>query len=268
MLRFILGASFFFLSFLLVHAQSNKSVDPLGLYFGGQAYGETMNGIGYYYFKPDSTFIFIRTGFNYTKAKAFKDRFNDTLVGYGKGRWFLEDSFLITKFEPLLDENILQGEIKYNTYTKAPFDSLFLKVDVTNYDEPTMNIALVTLGNRMIGNPAGQSGYREVVLPLHYNQYKLRILKLGYKEQTITLQNGYNVHEIKITLTPEDSSMIDVVAEVKIPYKIHYQNKEILNGNLKKQNEGKEKLMLFVKNGINKFPRQVALLQKIMSELD
>jgi len=170
MIRFTLGILIFFLSFSPVHAQDNKGGGyPLGLYFGNHFYGETMNGIGYYYFKPDSSFMFIRTGFNYKKTKEFKDRFNDTLVGYGKGRWFLRDSFIITKFETLPDENILQGEFKYNTFSKAPYDSLFLKVNLTNYDEVSRNIALITLGNKMIGNPAGESGYRQIVLPLYYN---------------------------------------------------------------------------------------------------
>jgi len=66
-----------------------------------------------------------------------------------------------------------------------------------------------------------------------------------------------------------DSSMINLVAGVEFPSKFHYQNKEIkFDSRFKKQNEGKEKLLLFIKNSFNKFPRQIAFLQKIMSELN
>ncbi|MEP7236883.1 MAG: hypothetical protein ABI685_03420 [Ferruginibacter sp.] len=235
----------------------------MGLYFGGE-----LSNIGYYYFNPDSSFIFFKTGFIFeSKPQEFKNRFNDTLIGYGKGRWFVEDSFLITKFENVQVENILQGGIKYNASSKAPYDSLFLKVNVTNYDEMTSNIAGVTLFNRFIGNPLG--GVSQVTLPLNYGQHKLAIYKYGYIRREITLQPGYNSHDITITLARDDSSTIKLVSEVKMYNRFHYENGEmVFNGKLKKQDEGKEKLALFIKNGFYKFPMQVALLNQILNELN
>ena len=271
MLRYVLCVYIVFFHFLPGHSQINKGVkNPLALYFGGQYYGENMNGTGYYYFKSDSTFVFIRTGFKQdSNTKPIKDQFNDTLIGYGSGRWFLEDSFFVTKFDTLQDENILQGALKYNAYSRSPYDSLFLKVNLTNYDAISRNIASVTLANRFIGNPAGASGYREIVLPLSYSKHKLIIQKIGYIGRTIVLLPGYNWHEISVTLAPLDNSIIDYVTGTKMRYKFHYEDNEmILDSRLKKQVEGKEKLVLFIKNSFSKFPMQKALLNKILKELE
>jgi hypothetical protein len=268
MLRLILCVYIIFFLFFSGYAQVNKSVkEPLGLYFGGDVYGESMNALGYYYFKSDSTFIFLRPGFNpNSKSKEYKNRLNDTLAGYGEGRWSLQDSLLIIKFESVQDEYILKGELRYNAYSKTPFDSLLLKVNVTNQDEFSGNIAGVSISNRFIGNPLG--GNSQVTLPLNYSKYKVEIYKSGYVKQAITLQPRYNTHEITITLTPQDSSIINLVASVKIPYKFHYKNEEmIFIGNLRKQSEGKEKLASIVKNSFKKFPTQIALLNKILKEL-
>jgi len=264
MLRFIF-LFYIILNFLSpVQAQGSKNMgNPLGLYFGGDG-----SNFGYYFFKPDSSFIFFKMGvIPNNKAKEFKDRFNDTLMGYGRGRWVIENDLFVIKFQSLQDENLLNSNLQYNTSTKAPYDSLFMKVNVTNYDERTQNIASVTLSNRFIANPLG--GISQVTLPLNYNKYKLKIYKHGYIEQEIQLVPGYNVHEIIITLSPNDGSTVEVVSESMSGYKFHYENGELIfNGRLKKQREGKEKLALIIKDSYKKYSQQKVFLQKIMKELD
>jgi len=101
-----------------VQAQGSKNMgNPLGLYFGGDG-----SNIGYYYFNPDSSFIFFKTAYiPNNKAKEFKDRFNDTLIGYGQGRWFIENSFFVIKFQSVEDENMLNGNLQYHVSSKDPF---------------------------------------------------------------------------------------------------------------------------------------------------
>jgi hypothetical protein len=262
---------FFIFCFAITHllnANAQKASDlsckPWSLYFGGM-----LSGIGYYYFKSNSSFIFLRRGLTVdNKKEAFKDRFNDTIVGFGKGEWFLKDSFLIVKFDSQPDENIFQGKLRYSTSSKKPYDSFFLKVNVTNYDKKTLNIASVKLFDKYIGNPAGATGYRQITLPLKYNKHELVIHKPGYIEQRIKLQPGYNVHEITITLSANTDSVIDVLSKVEFPYKFHCDNNSLMfDGKLKKQNEGKEKLISLVMNSYKKFPIQRAFLNMILGEL-
>jgi len=256
---------------LTAFGQTKKSMNNFtGLYFGSQSYGEKFNVVGYYYFRADSSFAFFRTGLiPGSRATEFLNRFNDTLVGYGKGKWFIHDGFLVTKFETFEDENILQGEIKYNAYSQRPYDSLFLKVKVTNYDSITLNLSTVSISNKFIGKPADASEYKEIVLPLSYNREKLIVQKEGYLEKSIKLQFGYNVHDVTITLAPKDNSTIDLISEVQIPYKFHYEDKKIVfDGKLKRQSLEKKKITMFIKNSFKKFPNQTIFLQKIMDELD
>lgn len=260
---------FVFLNCLLLtsetRSQQHKHLnDPFpGLYFGGQ----TPN-IGYYYFKADSSFIFIKTGLKKDNIKRdFENQFDDTLSAYGIGKWFIRDSFFIINFREKFSENITSGDLKYKAYSQAPFDSLLLSVTVTNFDNQTLNIASVIIGDRFIANPTG--GEARSKLPLSFVNQKLEVYKTGYLKQDLYLIKGYNAHELTITLAPDDGSTIEIVSAAQFPYRYHKQNGSFrIIGSLKKQREGPEKITQLVKNGFAKFPKQHVLISEILRYLN
>ena len=258
--------------FTLTANSQNKNVvnNFQGLYFGGESYGESVNGIGYYYFNPDSSFIFIRTGLNQNaKTKEYKDRFNDTLVGYGKGHWFIKDNAIVVKFETIPDENIQNGKLQYSGYSKVPFDSLFLNINVTNYDNKSLGVATIIFPVKNIGAATDTLGFSKASLYKSDNLGDILISKPGYLDMSITLAKNFNAHELIITLAKSDHSIIGLVSKVEYAFKFHYENKILIfDRKLKRQVEGKEKLRQIVKNSIDKFPLQIAFLQKILRELD
>jgi len=205
---------------LTANSQNKNDVNNfMGLYFGGQSYGGSMDGIGYYYFNPDSSFIFIRTGLNQNvKTKEFKDRFNDTLVGYGKGHWYIKDNFLLVRFEAISDENIQNGKLKYMGYSKAPFDSLFLNINVTNYDDETFGMASIIFSAKNIGSVTDSLGFSKAALSKSGNLGDMLISKPGYSDMSIALPNNFNIHEFSITLAKSDHSNVDLVSKVEYTF--------------------------------------------------
>ena len=255
---------------LTLNGQVNSDVSKFaGLYFGTQSYGESMNGIGYYYFNSDFSFIFIRTGLSLnTKTKEFKDRFNDTLIGYGKGHWHIKDNAVAIKFENIPNENIQNSKLKYSGYSKAPFDSLFLNISVTNYDYNSLGVAVITFPKKNTGAATDTLGFSKASLFKSDNLDEIVVSKQGYFDLPITLSKNFNVHELTVTLAKADESNVELVSKVEYAFKFHYENKMIVfDGKLKKQNAGKEKLMQIVKNSFSKFPMQKTFLQKILDEL-
>mgnify|MGYP001474785979 CR=1 FL=1 len=248
-----------------------------GLYYGGKYFANIQSG--YYYFKKDSTFLFLglteKKNINLKDTDNPKRFFTDSIQCFGKGRWYLKDSFYIMEFEDIRGfyTDIKKDDIQYHSYSKFPYDSLFLKFHVLNYTPQTKGVASVTFKEINVGNITDTLGFSESVAPLSFIKYELSIFKPGFEEKTIKLIQNNNAHEIVINLSPESDSKIYLVGSIKIPYLAYSKknNKRVQFWNDKRiftaEQGDIKKLIEIVRKSYSNTSEQKYLLDLIISEL-
>ncbi len=259
------------LTLVFIRPQVNAQlIRPAGLYFGGISYGVEQNGIGYYYFSYDSSFVFLNTTVSNSKGRlTSKSTYSDTIASYGKGKWSIVDSFFVIKFKKVDNLNVYNDTVKYMSYSKYPYDSLFLKIHVVNFNKETNNSATITLPDKNIGSITDTNGISITKLPLAYIKYPLHIYKNGFVDKVINLHLDNNVHDIVVNLASTDNcETIYILPEYSFPSKIIKLNNGIKKlQQFNKDEAGIEKMKRLVENSYAKFPMQKYFLDKIMEEL-
>jgi hypothetical protein len=266
----ILFVTIFFSNPLISQSKKTSMVKPpVGLYFGGISYSNETMAIGYYYFKQDSSFIFVSTTSKSNVLKEnLKNSFADTIGGYGKGKWFIKDSFFVIKFDAVKNYSLHNDEVVYHCFSERPFDSVIIKVNLTDkmYGKPLPGAVTIKELNRFIVTDT--LGYGEIKFPFSYGEYKVTVSHPDYHDKTIVLNPANNIHELKIALEKKEMSCLKVVKAFSYPIKLRVnENGDIDLFNLKRENAGIEKLLQVIKNGYNKMPEQKYFLDKIMNEI-
>lgn len=260
--------------------QRQMKAKPQGLYFGGKYFDKLYPG--YYYFKNDSTFIYL--GLAWKKESGYEnssDRhnpkrfFTDSMLCFGKGKWYLKDSFYTTEFEDMDNRflDIRKDDVQYHSYSKYPYDTLFLKIHVTNFTPQTLGNASILFKEINIGAATDSMGLSEAKLPINLIKYPITVFKPGFDEKIFRLIPNNNVHEITFSLSPKNDSKVYLIGSTKIPYRAY--DKKTKN-KIQFWNDGRlfiaekgdvKKLIEIVMKNYSITTEQKYLLDSILSEL-
>ncbi|MEJ7626612.1 MAG: hypothetical protein WKF35_07115 [Ferruginibacter sp.] len=225
---------------------------------------------GYFYFKEDSSIIYV--GFQRKKDSIIKDViiFNDTINKLGRGKWWVEDSFFVIrlgKFDaPFLNSN----KTSVTSYSTPPFDSLIVKFHINFEDSSTKERAFISFKNGR-GDITDKNGRLQFTMPLHFVDSIVTINGFTHYNQVIQLTPENNVHEIEVTLAKLVDRRISVIQYRNYSYKLRYLTDPLLvknNYNFRYVEGGKSKLRQIIDKNILIYPIQKHLLQAIASELE
>lgn len=140
---------------------------------------------------------------------------------------------------------------------------MFFSINVTNYDNNSLGVANIIFPMQNIGAATDTLGFSKTKLLKSDNLNEIVVSKYGYLDLPVTLPKNFNVHEFSITLAKADHSNIELVSKVEYAFKFHYEKGNLIfDGKLKRQTEGKEWLIQFVKNSFIKFPQQILFYKK------
>jgi hypothetical protein len=189
-MKYIIFLFVFTLS-LLKNANCQKTKVKLGLYEGGFESGNQGN----WFLKKDSTFIFVNfEGYN--------------IRHIGLGNWIADnDSMIKFTFTNEALPILQKANCQYLSETKAPYDSVFIKGQLKNVLNMSIEKASIIINGKyeVISN---EDGYFSISYPRLFSPQELIVIKKisGYEIVKFNLNSTANYHKLNIIIPVIDST--------------------------------------------------------------
>ena len=226
-------------------SQITLSPDKHTTLFGGQI-DEVFWARGLYVLRPDFKFIFIGTN----KVRYYGTDNSDTIRSVGSGTWHSNSKFVFFNFDSTLLNLVKAGDIVYHAYCKEPFDSLSLKIEITNNDPRTRGVyAIGNLGKTFLFFTDSSKTHFRIPLPL--SGETLEIAHPLYEKEFIPLFKSYNNHELKIKLGESN-----VMNQLQGPI----GSFQFLKSEMSEIEDARDYIIRLIDQGMIVFPKQKSFL--------
>ena len=222
--------------------------------------------LGYLYFNADQSFVFLKTdpaqNLGHPQESVLGKK---SIQGFAIGQWQKRGSFLILSFDKIRDHVADSNTLHYSSYSRQPYDSLILNIEVKTKGGRSPNPIVVGFFSVGKVNVSDSTDRLHLQLPLTYADSIVEIGKFGYKPQFFSLIPNNNIHNISIELVKENGRGFDNIYYAKPRrIKIYSKNERPL---FTKIENGKVKTHLFLKKNIEAYPERKYILQLLASKI-